>query len=98
MVMDLETRRVMVGFVSGGFVVQCGAISDYMSCKACKQSKQHSLTCSIISIRASQLGTVATSWFPKRHVLLAIIKPYLSHMYTRPFCVLSKVKRFNNAK
>ena len=64
-----------------GFVVQCGAISHYMSCKACKQSKQHSLTCSIISIRASQLGTVATSWFPKRHILLAVIKPYMSYMY-----------------
>ena len=32
----------------------------------------------------------------KGHVLLAVIKPRVTHV--RPFCVQSKVKRFNNAK
>ena len=97
--MDLETWRVMVGLSR---LALWYSVEQYQTkCHARHASRVNninSLTCSIISIRASQPGTVATSWFPKRHVLLAIIKPYLSHMYTRPFCVLSKVKRFNNAK
>ena len=52
---------------------------NYMSCKACKQSKQHSLTCSMISLRAKYSCNQLVP--PIEHVLLAIIKLYLSHMY-----------------
>ncbi len=53
------------------------------------------ITCRVVECRLQiAIGTTdPKSTVPKEHVLLAIIKLYVSHIHVRPFCVHTKVYR-----